>query len=72
MITSFAIIYQMMSYVGNSMRVFGVYWVLNILVLALRDYLKTGMRAASPGEQEVQDGEAEAGPEAAATDLARA
>jgi hypothetical protein len=41
-------------------------------VRAISDYLKTGMRAACPAEQEVQDGAGEEGAEAAAADLASA
>jgi hypothetical protein len=40
--------------------------------LLLSDYLKTGMRAAFPAEQEVSDGEEAEGAEAAAADLAGA
>jgi hypothetical protein len=36
----------------------------------LRDYLKTGIRGASPAEQEVPDGEVEEGARAVAADLA--
>ena len=40
--------------------------------LILSDYLKTGMRAACPAEQEVQDGEGKEAARAAAADLASA